>query len=225
MLSDPSIGPEAADPFQRFATLQFGRAAAAARVHRKTEVVVSGQRAAVRIQRRDHRDLEFREFLQFYPTNPRADYAQYKLAMSHFRQMRAPERDQTETRDALREFAEFRNLLPRGIKLAPEDVWEGVSFVLSVKLEEPQFSGQTKERLASRECAAFVGGVIKDHFALWLNERGRVADRGLADMQTFVLPDALEDLCSPANLRYQARSLLAQYGQKRNWHPLFCPRE
>ena len=55
--------------------------------------------------------------------------------------------------DALREFCEFRNLLPRGIKLAPEDVWEGVSFVLSVKIEEPQFSGQTKERLSSRECA------------------------------------------------------------------------
>jgi topoisomerase-4 subunit B len=78
--------------------------------------------------------------------------------------------------DALREFAEFRNLLPRGIKLAPEDVWEGVSFVLSVKLEEPQFSGQTKERLASRECAAFVGGVIKDHFALWLNEHPESGD-------------------------------------------------
>jgi topoisomerase-4 subunit B len=72
--------------------------------------------------------------------------------------------------DALREFCEFRNLLPRGIKLAPEDVWEGASFVLSVKIAEPQFSGQTKERLASRECAAFVGGVIKDHFALWLNQ-------------------------------------------------------
>ena len=72
--------------------------------------------------------------------------------------------------EALREFCEFRDLLPRGIKLAPEDVWEGVSFVLSVKLEEPQFSGQTKERLASRECAGFVSGVVKDSFALWLNQ-------------------------------------------------------
>ncbi len=78
--------------------------------------------------------------------------------------------------DALREFAEFRNLLPRGIKLAPEDVWEGVSFVLSVKIEEPQFSGQTKERLSSRECANFVGGVIKDHFALWLNQHPESGD-------------------------------------------------
>jgi outer membrane protein assembly factor BamD len=50
---------------------------------------------------------EFREFLTFYPTNARADYAQYKLAMSHFEQMRAPERDQTETREALKEFDVF----------------------------------------------------------------------------------------------------------------------
>jgi topoisomerase-4 subunit B len=79
--------------------------------------------------------------------------------------------------DALREFCEFRNLLPRGIKLAPEDVWEGVSFVLSVTIAEPQFSGQTKERLASRECAGFVSGVIKDHFALWLNQHPESGDQ------------------------------------------------
>jgi topoisomerase-4 subunit B len=78
--------------------------------------------------------------------------------------------------DALREFCEFRNLLPRGIKLAPEDVWEGVNFVLSVKIEEPQFSGQTKERLASRECASLVGGLVKDHFALWLNQHPESGD-------------------------------------------------
>ena len=78
--------------------------------------------------------------------------------------------------DALREFCEFRNLLPRGIKLAPEDVWEGVNFVLSVKIEEPQFSGQTKERLSSRECATLVGGLIKDHFALWLNQHPETGD-------------------------------------------------
>jgi topoisomerase-4 subunit B len=78
--------------------------------------------------------------------------------------------------DALREFCEFRNLLPRGIKLAPEDVWEGVSFVLSVKIEEPQFSGQTKERLSSRECATLVGGLVKDHFALWLNQHPETGD-------------------------------------------------
>jgi topoisomerase-4 subunit B len=78
--------------------------------------------------------------------------------------------------DALREFCEFRNLLPRGIKLAPEDVWEGLSFVLSVKIEEPQFSGQTKERLSSRECATLVGGLVKDHFALWLNQHPETGD-------------------------------------------------
>ncbi|AKX44839.1 DNA topoisomerase IV [Thiopseudomonas alkaliphila] len=71
--------------------------------------------------------------------------------------------------DAMREFCEFRNLLPRGVKLAPEDIWERISFVLSIKLQEPQFSGQTKERLSSRNAAGFVGSVVKDAFSLWLN--------------------------------------------------------
>ena len=79
--------------------------------------------------------------------------------------------------EALREFCEFRNLLPRGLRLAPEDVWEQVSYVLSVKLAEPQFSGQTKERLASREAAGFVGGVVKDHFALWLNQHPEAGEQ------------------------------------------------
>ncbi len=78
--------------------------------------------------------------------------------------------------EALREFCEFRSLLPRGLKLAPEDVWEGVSFVLSVKMEDPQFSGQTKERLSSRECAGFVAGVVKDTFSLWLNQHPESGD-------------------------------------------------
>ncbi len=72
--------------------------------------------------------------------------------------------------EAMREFCEIRNLLPRGLKVAPEDVWENCHFVLSVKLEDPQFSGQTKERLSSRECVAFVSGVAKDSFSLWLNQ-------------------------------------------------------
>lgn len=71
--------------------------------------------------------------------------------------------------DALREFCEFRNLLPRGVKLAPDDIWERISFVLSMKMQEPQFSGQTKERLSSRTAAGFIGGVVKDAFSLWLN--------------------------------------------------------
>lgn len=71
--------------------------------------------------------------------------------------------------DALRDFCEFRNLLQRGVKLAPEDIWERISFVLSMKMQEPQFSGQTKERLSSRTAAGFVAGVVKDAFSLWLN--------------------------------------------------------
>lgn len=71
--------------------------------------------------------------------------------------------------EAVREFCEFRNLLPRGVKLSPEDVWDNCSYILSIKLADPQFSGQTKERLSSRECAAFVSGVVRDAFGLWLN--------------------------------------------------------
>jgi topoisomerase-4 subunit B len=72
--------------------------------------------------------------------------------------------------EAIREFCEFRNLLPRGVRLSPDDVWEPVSYVLSVKMEDPQFSGQTKERLSSRECTAFLSGVVKDGLGLWLNK-------------------------------------------------------
>ncbi len=72
--------------------------------------------------------------------------------------------------EAIREFCEFRNLLPRGVKLGGDDLWENCSYVLSAKLADPQFSGQTKERLSSRECAAFVSGVAKDAFSLWLNQ-------------------------------------------------------
>ena len=79
--------------------------------------------------------------------------------------------------DALREFCEFRNLLPRGIKLAPEDLWERCAYVLSSKLADPQFSGQTKERLSSREAAAFVSGVAKDAFSLWLNQHVEDAEK------------------------------------------------
>jgi topoisomerase-4 subunit B len=79
--------------------------------------------------------------------------------------------------EAVRELCEFRNLLPRGVKLTPEDVWARVSYVLSVKLLDPQFSGQTKERLSSRECAAFVSGVVKDAFSLWLNQHVGEAER------------------------------------------------
>ncbi|GAB3383614.1 DNA topoisomerase IV subunit B [Spongiibacter taiwanensis] len=79
--------------------------------------------------------------------------------------------------DAMREFCEFRNLLPRGVKLSPDDIWDKCSYVLSSKLADPQFSGQTKERLSSREAAAFVAGVAKDAFSLWLNQHTEDAER------------------------------------------------
>jgi topoisomerase-4 subunit B len=79
--------------------------------------------------------------------------------------------------DAMREFCDFRNLLPRGVRLAPEDVWEQCSYVLSVKLADPQFTGQTKERLSSRQCAAFVSGAVKDAFSLWLHQHIEVGER------------------------------------------------
>ncbi len=77
----------------------------------------------------------------------------------------------------MREYCEFRNLLPRGVKLAPEDVWERCAHVLSVKMSDPQFTGQTKERLSSRECAKFVSGVVKDAFSLWLSQHPETGDR------------------------------------------------
>ena len=86
--------------------------------------------------------------------------------------------------DAMREFCEFRNLLPRGVKLTPDDIWDRCSFVLSSKLEDPQFSGQTKDRLSSRQAAAFVSGVVKDSFSLWLNQHTEEAEK-LAELCIF----------------------------------------
>jgi topoisomerase IV subunit B len=83
--------------------------------------------------------------------------------------------------DAMREFCEFRNLLPRGVKLSPEDIWDRASYVLSIKMQDPQFAGQTKERLSSRQTAAFVSGVVKDAFSLWLNQHTAEAEK-LADL-------------------------------------------
>lgn len=82
---------------------------------------------------------------------------------------------------SIREFCEFRKLLPRGVKLAPEDIWDRCAYILSVKMADPQFSGQTKERLSSRQCAAFVSGVVKDSFSLWLNKNTDVGEL-LAEM-------------------------------------------
>ena len=79
--------------------------------------------------------------------------------------------------DAIREFCEFRNLIPRGVKITPEDAWANVSFVLSAKMQEPQFAGQTKERLSSRECVPFISGVLKDALSLWLNQHTEIAEK------------------------------------------------
>lgn len=79
--------------------------------------------------------------------------------------------------DAMREFCELRNLLPRGVKLSPEDIWDRACYVLSIKMQDPQFAGQTKERLGSRQTAAFVSGVVKDAFSLWLNQHTNDAER------------------------------------------------
>jgi topoisomerase-4 subunit B len=79
--------------------------------------------------------------------------------------------------DALREYCEFRNLLPRGIKIAPDDVWDRISFILSYKMSEPQFAGQTKERLSSRNAASFVSSALKDAFSLYLNQHPDIGDQ------------------------------------------------
>lgn len=79
--------------------------------------------------------------------------------------------------DALREFCDFRSLLPRGVKLAPEDVWDRVTFVLSLKMTDPQFSGQTKERLSSRQAAGFIEGAAHDAFSLWLNQNVEIGEK------------------------------------------------
>ncbi|EOM1017146.1 DNA topoisomerase IV subunit B [Proteus mirabilis] len=83
--------------------------------------------------------------------------------------------------DAMREFCEFHNLLPRGIKLTADDTWERCAYVLSVKMQDPQFAGQTKERLSSRQTSAFVASAVKNAFSLWLNQNVQVGEL-LAEM-------------------------------------------
>jgi topoisomerase-4 subunit B len=82
---------------------------------------------------------------------------------------------------AVREFCEFRNLIPRGVRLAPDDVWDKCNYVLSAKMNDPQFSGQTKERLGSRQFASFATNVVRDAFALWLNHNTEAGEK-LAEM-------------------------------------------
>ncbi|MEJ0100673.1 MAG: DNA topoisomerase IV subunit B [Pseudomonadota bacterium] len=105
--------------------------------------------------------------------------------------------------NAVREFAEFRNLMPRGVKLAPEDIWNGVSFVLSIRMKDPQFAGQTKERLASREAAALVEGYARDSTALWLNQHPDAGER----IAQFAIENAQERL--KAAQRVQRKRVVA----------------
>lgn len=79
--------------------------------------------------------------------------------------------------ESIREFCKFRDILPKGINLAPEDIWENISFILSVKLVDAQFSGQTKERLSSRHCTAMVNSAVKDAFSLWLNQNTDIGEK------------------------------------------------
>jgi len=76
--------------------------------------------------------------------------------------------------EALREFCDIHNLLPRNVKLTGEDVWDGINYILSLRFSEPQFSGQTKERLSSREAAGAVQALAKDAFSLWLNQHADI---------------------------------------------------
>ena len=78
--------------------------------------------------------------------------------------------------EAMREYCEFRNLLPRGVKISADDIWDNCCYILSLKMAEPQFSGQTKERLSSRQCTSFISGVVKDSFSLWLNQHHDIGD-------------------------------------------------
>ena len=79
--------------------------------------------------------------------------------------------------EAVREFCEFRDLIPRGVKLTPDDVWLRCSYLLSLRMKDPQFSGQTKERLSSRSCGTFVTNIIRDEFAVWLHKHVESGER------------------------------------------------
>ena len=79
--------------------------------------------------------------------------------------------------ESMREFCEFRNLVPRGIKLSPEDIWDKAAFIVSIKMQDPQFAGQTKEKLSSRQSSAFVSGIVRDAFSLWLNSNTELAEQ------------------------------------------------
>lgn len=72
--------------------------------------------------------------------------------------------------NGLKEFASFHELLPKNITLKPNDVWQNANYVISFKMHEPQFKGQTKDKLASRECSTFISNYVRDSFSLFLSQ-------------------------------------------------------
>ena len=89
--------------------------------------------------------------------------------------------------DAVKEFCEFRNLIPKGLKITADDVVQHSTFIISSKLSNPQFSGQTKERLDSKDHQAFVSSTTKDVLSIWFNqhteEGERLAELAIASAQ------------------------------------------
>jgi len=79
--------------------------------------------------------------------------------------------------DAIREFCEFQDLLPKGLRINADDVWKFGSYVLSVRMEDPQFSGQTKDRLSSRQVGKTISSLARSVFSLWLNQHVSVAEK------------------------------------------------
>ena len=79
--------------------------------------------------------------------------------------------------DAIKEFCDYRNLIPKGIKITADDVWKNASYILSAKLKDPQFSGQTKEKLSSKEFQSIAANITRDAFAIWLNKETELAER------------------------------------------------
>jgi len=90
--------------------------------------------------------------------------------------------------DSIKEFCDYRNLLPKGLKINADDVINNAIFIVSSKLKNPQFSGQTKERLDSKDHMSFVSNTTKDTFSIWLNthteEGEKIAELAIVSAQT-----------------------------------------
>ena len=90
--------------------------------------------------------------------------------------------------DSIKEFCDYRNLLPKGLKINADDVMNNAIFIVSSKLKNPQFSGQTKERLDSKDHMSFVSNTTKDTFSIWLNthteEGEKIAELAIVSAQT-----------------------------------------